>query len=162
MRFGKGYLRVHLSWHSDTRTNCLRCKESSDIVVPPIPTGPTKRPARDCHLQGVSDLADNSSAWFSAPLLDSLSWYIRATNTAFPHQQKKKVAPRRTPCSLCVRQLSRIERKLVFWVYGLILGAGRQGSMPPRRTRRNQGLRRYPTQKGSPDGNRFSGRNPIG
>jgi len=78
------------------------------------------------------------------------------------HQQKKKVTPGRTPCSLCVRRSRRIERKLAFWVCGLLLGACGQGSMPPGRTRRNQGLRRYRTQKGSPDAKRFSGRNPIG
>ena len=67
------------------------------------------------------------------------------------HQQKKKHTPGRTLCSLCVRRSRRIERKLAFWVCGLLLGACGQGSMPPRCTRRNQGLRRYPTQKGSPD-----------
>jgi len=58
------------------------------------------------------------------------------------HLQKKKVTPGRTPCSLCIRWSRRIERKLTFWVCGLLLGAGGQGSMPPGRTRRNQGLRR--------------------
>jgi len=78
------------------------------------------------------------------------------------HQQKKKVTPGRTLYSLCVRRCRRIEGKLAFWVCGLILEAGGQGSMPPGRTRPNQGLRRHPTQKGSPDAKRFSGRNPIG
>jgi len=81
---------------------------------------------------------------------------------AVVHQQKKKDTPGRTPCSLCVWRSRRIERKLAFWVCGLLFGAWGQGSMPPRRTRRNQGLRRYPTQKGSPDAKRFSGRNPMG
>jgi len=77
------------------------------------------------------------------------------------HQQKKKVTPGRTPCSLCVRRSRRIERKLASWVCGLLLGAGGQGSMPPGRTRRNHGLRRDPTQKGSPDAKRFSGRKKV-
>ena len=76
--------------------------------------------------------------------------------------KKKKVAPGRTPYSLSVWRSRRIERKLAFWVCGLILGAAGQGSMPPGRTRRNQELRRYPMQKGSPDAKRFAGRNPIG
>jgi len=76
--------------------------------------------------------------------------------------KKKRHTPGRTPCSLCVRRSRRIERKLAVWVCGLLLGACGQGSMPPRRTRRNPGLRRYPMQKGSPDAKRFSGRNPIG
>jgi len=75
---------------------------------------------------------------------------------------KKKVIPGRTLCSLCVRQSRRIEPKLAFWVCGLLLGACGQGAMPPGRTRRNQELRRYPTQKGSPEAKRFSGRNTIG
>jgi len=78
------------------------------------------------------------------------------------HQQKKKVTPGRTPCSLCVRRSRCMERKLAFWVCGLLLGAGGQVSMPPGPTRRNPGLRRYLTQKGSPDAKRFSGRNHIG
>jgi len=78
------------------------------------------------------------------------------------HQQKTKHTHGCNPCSLCVRRSRHIERKLAFWVCGLLLGACGQGSMPPRRTRRNQGLRRYPPQKGSPDAKRFSGRNPIG
>jgi len=68
--------------------------------------------------------------------------------------KKKSHTPGCTPCSLCVRRSRRIERKLAFWVCGLLLSACGQGSMPPRRTRRNQGLRRYPTQKGSPDATR--------
>ena len=75
---------------------------------------------------------------------------------------KRKGYTRTDPCSLCVRRSRRIERKLAFWVFGLLLGAGGQGSMPPGRTRRNQELRRYPTHKGSPDAKRFSGRNQIG
>jgi len=77
------------------------------------------------------------------------------------HQQKKKVTRGHTPCSLCVRRSRRIKHKLAFWVFGLLLGAGGQGAMPLGVTRRNQGLKRYPTQKGSPEAKRFSGRNPI-
>jgi len=61
------------------------------------------------------------------------------------HQQKKKVRTRRTPCSLCVLRSRLIERKLAFRVGGLLGGACGQESMPPGRTRRNQGLRRYRT-----------------
>jgi len=78
------------------------------------------------------------------------------------HQQKKKVTPGHAPCSLCVRWSRRIEPKLASWVCGLLLGAWGQGSMPPGRTRRNQGLRRYRKQKGSPEAEWFSGHNPIG
>jgi len=83
-------------------------------------------------------------------------------NRNLQHQQKTKVTPRCTQCSLCVQRSRRIECKLASWVWSLLLGACGQGSMPPGRTRRNQGLRRYPTQKGSPDAKRFSRRNPIG
>jgi len=76
--------------------------------------------------------------------------------------KKNRFTLGRIPCSLCVRRSRRIERELTFWVCGLVVGAGGQGSMPPGRTKCNGELRRYVTQKGSPDAKRFSGRNPIG
>jgi len=80
----------------------------------------------------------------------------------YVHQQNTKVTPGHAPCSLCVRRSRCRECKLASWVCGLLLGAWGQGTMPPGRTRRNQGLRRYRTQKGSPDAEWFSGRKPIG
>jgi len=77
------------------------------------------------------------------------------------NQQKKKVTPRRASCSLWVGQSRCIERKLAFWVCGLLLDACGQRSMPPGRTRRNQGLSRYAKQKGSPDTERFFGRKKV-
>jgi len=74
------------------------------------------------------------------------------------HQQKKKVTPRHALCSMCVRWSRSIEPQLASWVCRLLLGAWGQGSMAPGRTRRTQGLRRYQTQRGSPDAEWCSGR----
>jgi len=78
------------------------------------------------------------------------------------HQQKKKATPGHALSSLCVQRSRRIEGKLGSWVCVLVLSAWGQGPMLPARTRSNQELRRYRTQKGSPDSEWFSGPNPIG
>jgi len=76
------------------------------------------------------------------------------------HQQKKKVTPGHTPCSLCIRRSRRIKRKLAFWVFSLLLGAGGQGPCrpdAPDATKDSEGTRRrkvLQTQNGSPDATR--------
>jgi len=76
---------------------------------------------------------------------------INGRDMRIEHQQKTKVTPARTLYCLCVRRSRRIERKLGSWVCALLGGACRQGSLPPGRTRQNEGLRRYQIEKWSPD-----------
>ena len=60
--------------------------------------------------------------------------------------------------SLMVAYTSRI---IMQAISARVIGAGGQGSMPPRCTRGNQGLRMYQKQQGSPDTARVSGRSKV-
>jgi len=71
------------------------------------------------------------------------------------HQQKKNVRPGCTQCSLCVQRSRRIERKLGFWVFCLLLGASGQGSMPPGCTRREPRTQKVPDAERVSRGNKL-------
>jgi len=84
MRSGKSYLRAQPSWSDDAPTTCPSCEEAPETFEHAILRCPAKGPARDRHLQGVSDIGPDAPVWSSASLLGALTQYIRATTTAFP------------------------------------------------------------------------------
>ena len=84
MRSGKSYLRAHPSWDDTAPTTCPSCKEAPETFEHAILHCSAKRPARTCHLQGVTELGPDAPFWSSAALLGALTRFIRSTATAFP------------------------------------------------------------------------------
>ena len=73
MRSGNRYLCAHLSWDNNTPTTRPRCNESPETFQHAILACPAREPARNRHLQAVSDLGPDAPVWSSAALLSDLS-----------------------------------------------------------------------------------------
>jgi len=84
MRSGKSYLRTHPSWDDEGPTTCPRCSEAPESFAHAILHCPAREPARDRHLQGVTELGPDAPVWSSVALLGALTRFIRSTATAFP------------------------------------------------------------------------------
>ena len=84
MRSGKSYLRAHPSWDDDGPTTCPSCNEAPESFEHAILHCLAKEPARNRHLQGVTELGADAPVWSSAALLGPLTGFIRSTATAFP------------------------------------------------------------------------------
>jgi len=84
MRSGKSYLRAHPSWDNPAPTTCPSCAEAPVTLEHAILHCLAKRPARDRHLQGVTELGHDTPVWSSAALLGALTRFVRSTATAFP------------------------------------------------------------------------------
>jgi len=84
MRSGKRYLRAHPAWDDDRPTTCPRCNEAPETIQHAVLFCPTREPARNRHLQGVSDLGPDAPIWSSASRLAGLARFMRSTLTAFP------------------------------------------------------------------------------
>jgi len=84
MRSGKSYLRAHPSWDNPAPTTCPSCMEAPETFKHPILHCSVKEPARDRHLQGLTELGPDAPVWSSAALLCALARSVRSTATAFP------------------------------------------------------------------------------
>ena len=84
MRSGKSYLRAHPAWDDSGPTTYRSCAEAPETFEHAILPCPAKRPARDRHLQGVTEIGPEARVWPSRPQLGALTRFIRSTATAFP------------------------------------------------------------------------------
>ena len=83
MRSGKSYLRAHPSRDDCALTTCPSCGEAPESFQHAILHCLAKEPARNRHLQGVTELGPDAPVWYSAALLGALTGFIRSTATAF-------------------------------------------------------------------------------
>ena len=84
MRSGKSYLRAHPSWDNEDPTTCPRCDQAPETFEHVILSCAAREPARDRHLQGVTDIGPEAPVWSSAALLAALSRFVISRRTAFP------------------------------------------------------------------------------
>jgi len=84
MRSGKSYIRAHPSCDDPTPTMCPSSKAVTETFEHAILYCSAKRPVRDCHLQGVTDVGRDVPVWSSAALQGVLTRFVRSTATAFP------------------------------------------------------------------------------
>jgi len=83
MRSGKGYLCAHPSRDDFALTTCPSCGEAPESFEHAILHCLANEPARNRHLQGVTELGPDAPVWSSAALLGALTGFIRSTATAF-------------------------------------------------------------------------------
>ena len=84
MRSGKSYLRAHPPGDDPPPTTCPSCNPVPETFEHAILHCSAKRPVRDHHLQGVTELGPHAPVLSSAVLLSVLSRFVMSTATAFP------------------------------------------------------------------------------
>jgi len=101
MRSRKSYLRAHPSWDDEGPTTCPRCSEAPESFEHAILHCSAREPARNRHLQGVSELGPDAPVWSSGALLGALTRFIRSTATAFPPGMFSRPNPSAGSVSSC-------------------------------------------------------------
>lgn len=83
MRSNESYLKAHPSWDTSKPHTCQKCGEAPKTFDHIILSCPAKGPARDRHLQEISDWSPDAPVYSSVVLLHPLSSLFRSMNTAF-------------------------------------------------------------------------------